>query len=312
MMKKIFFLFLVLFVFSKTFLLFSAPQETLPFQVKESLSQDKAFVADPITGQVRISSAADLDISIEAFPQGIPDFEILDKKESSRIFWGRKKTRLDFKIAGLKSGVFKIPAVTIRYKTKNQKDWKTYQTPEVLVVIRSVLEEDEGERQMKGIKGPWLPFDRRIAFVVIFIILTGVFLWLRGCKKHQNKTPEVKPEAHVIALQKIRELERQDLPSRGLVKEFFIEISLIIRHYLEDRFLLRAPEMTTEEFLLHLKETDMLNLDQKKALKGFLLACDKVKFAKYEPTDIEIQDVLRGAKQLIEETRPQPLAEKTL
>ena len=33
------------------------------------------------------------------------------------------------------------------------------------------------------------------------------------------------------------------------IEAFFVEISAIIRRYLEDRFELRAPELTTEEFL---------------------------------------------------------------
>ena len=45
----------------------------------------------------------------------------------------------------------------------------------------------------------------------------------------------------------------QDLISQGKIKEYHIEISDIIRRYLEGRFSLNAPEMTTEEFLNSLR-----------------------------------------------------------
>lgn len=89
-------------------------------------------------------------------------------------------------------------------------------------------------------------------------------------------------------------------------KPFCILVSDTIRFYLEERFKFRAPERTTEEFLYELKKTDLLLPDQKESLGEFLKRCDLVKFARYEPREIELRDLHDSAVRLVDETEPQP------
>ena len=56
---------------------------------------------------------------------------------------------------------------------------------------------------------------------------------------------------------------------QGLFKEFFTRVADIARHYMEDRFNIRAPHMSTEEFLYYLGITGHLNETQKTALRNF-------------------------------------------
>lgn len=83
---------------------------------------------------------------------------------------------------------------------------------------------------------------------------------------------------------------------------FCIEVSNTARVYLEERFALKAPERTTEEFLIELKETSHLNIDQKALLNQFLERCDLVKFARFEPTETELRELYHVAERLIDET----------
>ena len=48
-------------------------------------------------------------------------------------------------------------------------------------------------------------------------------------------------------------------PEAGRIKEFYQRISDILRHYIENRFGLHAPERTTEEFLVELKPSEVLD-----------------------------------------------------
>lgn len=89
-------------------------------------------------------------------------------------------------------------------------------------------------------------------------------------------------------------------------KPFCILVSDTIRFYLEERFDFRAPERTTEEFLYELKKTDLLLPDQKESLGEFLKRCDLVKFARYEPREVELRDLHSSALRLVEETEPPP------
>ena len=115
--------------------------------------------------------------------------------------------------------------------------------------------------------------------------------------------------ADKIAYQALERLKAKDLPRFGKIKEYYIELSDIVRRYMENRFSFRAPEMTTEEFLYFLRESDRLKGAHKNLLKQFLNHCDLVKFAKYGPTGQEIDGSFNFAKKLVDETKD--IAEQT-
>lgn len=85
-------------------------------------------------------------------------------------------------------------------------------------------------------------------------------------------------------------------------KPFCTAVSDTLRIYLEERFEFRAPERTTEEFLVDLQATDLLNDSQKEFLTGFLTRCDLVKFAQYEPSEADLRSLHSAALGLVEET----------
>lgn len=87
-------------------------------------------------------------------------------------------------------------------------------------------------------------------------------------------------------------------------KAFCTVVSDAVRLYLEERFGLRAPERTTDEFLADLGKSSALTQAQKESLQEFLSACDMVKFAKYEPQRPELETLYKSALRLIEETEP--------
>ncbi len=105
-----------------------------------------------------------------------------------------------------------------------------------------------------------------------------------------------------IALEQLEELLRQRYLDRGLYKPFYSTLSDIVRHYLENRFNMRAPEMTTEEFLIFVQHSPALTAGHKQALKDFLNGCDLVKFAKHEPSAHEAMANFDLAKKLIVDT----------
>ena len=90
-----------------------------------------------------------------------------------------------------------------------------------------------------------------------------------------------------------------DLLSRGEIKLFYNRLGNILRNYVENRFGLRAPERTTEEFLHELRESDALDDSHKRILKAFLEHCDLVKFAAYNPENPEIQKTFDTCKEFI-------------
>ena len=93
---------------------------------------------------------------------------------------------------------------------------------------------------------------------------------------------------HEIALQRLEEAHRLMDPEHA--REYCFAVSNIIRGYVEERFHVRAPKLTTEEFLRDLVEVRDTMLEPHRALLGeFLEHCDLAKFAgwRYSMPDLE-------------------------
>ena len=141
--------------------------------------------------------------------------------------------------------------------------------------------------------------------LILIAVAAGIYFFLRFKKSALAAvTPQV-PElpAWEKAYQQLEDLRQENLLDKGLFKEFFTRVSDIARLYMENRFNIHAPHMTTEEFLYYLWITGHLNDTQKAALKDFLNSSDMVKFAQYAPTTVEAMKNFDCARKLVDETR---------
>ncbi|MGC8989937.1 MAG: hypothetical protein ACP5MD_07435 [Verrucomicrobiia bacterium] len=144
--------------------------------------------------------------------------------------------------------------------------------------------------------GNWLWFGVLIAGALLAAL--AAFFWFRS-RRRAMQQPEVQIPPHIVA----RDRLRAALALIGQPGPFCIEVSQIIRVYLEQQFKLHAPERTTEEFLAELQDSSLLGLDQKRTLADFLMRCDLVKFARYEPGEPELRSLYDAAVRLVEETQ---------
>jgi hypothetical protein len=84
---------------------------------------------------------------------------------------------------------------------------------------------------------------------------------------------------------------------------FYVALSGIVRRYLEDRFALRSPELTTEEFLDALVDSPELVRAHRRLLQEFLSGADLVKFAHFIPAPDDVEQSITTAQRFLEETR---------
>ena len=108
---------------------------------------------------------------------------------------------------------------------------------------------------------------------------------------------------HEQAFAELQALVDENLVDQGKIKEFYQRISDILRKYIENRFHLKAPEQTTEEFLGSIQSDNAFNTAEKSLLKDFLIHCDLVKFARFQPETGDIQQTFDSCKAFITDTR---------
>jgi hypothetical protein len=89
------------------------------------------------------------------------------------------------------------------------------------------------------------------------------------------------------------------LPAQGLVKEFYLRLTAIVREFIEGSTGIRAPEQTTEEFLRDERLGEVFSKSQSDSLKEFLEAADMVKYAGSLPESSQIERSIERAQEFI-------------
>lgn len=270
--------------------------------IRATVDRRMAYIGDRIKYTVEVTSGKETETKFPAFSDDkLGDFEIKDSASKvKKGLFGKKVTNFYY-LAAYSVGVHTIPAIEIKYKQKTGRDWLAKNTNPIDIKIESVLPKTGTVGDIKDIKGPIEPFEINWILVLIISIVAGAGLGIFIVYKKMNAMRQVKLP-HETALEELEAIKGIFARSAN-TKEYYVRISDCIRRYIERVFALKAPEMTTEEFLDSLKDSVRLSLEYKALLSNFLSACDLVKFAKYAPTRIEIESVYVTAKNFIEETR---------
>ena len=274
-------------------------------EVTAKVDKEQVNVGDRIKLDVTCSSIKGLDVSFPEEPENLGEFSFIESN-LIKSGWGKSsRTGREYIRSIYTTGTHVIPPVEIKYRLKDTRDWEITESPQIPIEVTSLLAgEDTDIRDLKGLAslGASLPiFMTGFAILVLGVIL-GIILYDKF-KKKALLAASMPKSADEIAYQRLMKLKTDDLAGKGLVDEYYTTLSDIVREYLENRFALRAPEMTTEEFLESIKVSSDLKVEHKELLKEFLSHCDMVKFAKYGPTPLEMLDTFSSAEDLVEQTR---------
>jgi len=149
-------------------------------------------------------------------------------------------------------------------------------------------------RGPKHIPSPWLWAAWLAGGLAAAALGYGAWRWSRRAF-FKVKLP------HEIALDRLE--EARALMQTETAREFSIAVSEIVRDYIEDRFQVRAPRRTTEEFLYDLLESpDALLAGHRELLGDFLHHCDLAKFARWILSVEEMEIMLQSARTFVIET----------
>jgi len=278
---------------------FAAQKDNI--SVSADVDRKTIYIGDRIRFSVEAVSGKDYSAEFPQFPDNkIGEMEIKDSgKQDRQSVFGKKICDRWYSITSYAVGKHTIPEVVVRFKPKRGKDLVEKKTKPIEISVVSVLPKDSAPSDIKDIKGPIA--YKEINWPAIAVILAILSAWpvFMIIRKMIRRVPSKLP--HETALEEI-EAVKGGYAKGGSIKDYYVDISDCIRRYIERVFKLKAPEMTTEEFLNSLKESSALDIGQKDLLKNFLKACDLVKFAKYAPSAAEAESVYVSAKKFVEET----------
>ena len=145
--------------------------------------------------------------------------------------------------------------------------------------------------------------------IILALVLIGLaaYFIFRKKKKGYYFTPKVVLPPHVVALGGLDKLKASKLWQKGQEKEYYTELTDILRQYIDRRFNIDAPEMISEDIISAVH----LATDTKSATDGLsqiLKIADLVKFAKYTPyineNDLSLVNAYLFVNQTKMEERP--------
>jgi len=132
----------------------------------------------------------------------------------------------------------------------------------------------------------WQTYGMYIVGSIILILLTLLIIYIVNRKKANKpfiKIEKPREPAHVIALRKLDKLKESKLWQKELVKEYYTELTDIMREYIENRYEIQTFEKTSNEIIKSLEMSQLINDDIINKIRFVLNISDLVKFAKGLP-----------------------------
>jgi len=149
----------------------------------------------------------------------------------------------------------------------------------------------------------WIHPPFRIVAIYILgalaLIGTVFGLW-KAARRVRHAIEERRMSPRERALRDLSRLLSRDLVGRRLIKEFYVELTMIVRRYIEGQHAIRAPEQTTEEFLQAVSTDSRFSPVVVQKLRAFLEAADLVKFAAHQPTSDAVDRATDTAREYIQ------------
>ena len=293
------------------------------------------FFASPISAQSRIEIEIDtlrvtvgdrvtMTVSVE-HPAGAhvewPDsvdlapFEVVEMRETPPAAAdGLTRSTAVLTLAAFELGELEVPSFEVEVVgTDGARE--ALATDAYGIEIVSVGVDESGDiRDIRGPLGIPMSLLRTLLLALLPVLLIALlYIAARRLRSREDESagPALVPlerPAHEIALEALAQLESSQLLEVGQVKEYHIEVSDILRVYVERRFRVDALEMTTREVLVGL-ERGGVEESFREGLGAFLDQCDMVKFAKVRPGPDQSRQVLELGRRLVQRSVPSPVPE---
>lgn len=302
----------------------AAPPESLervsergPVKVRVALEPARPVIGDSLTLTLEVEAEQGVELIMPEFGQSLDRFSIRDFVPRSAVAEsGRTRAIQRYTLSAPMSGSQYIPPIAVEFVDRRPgmrsapdgEDAYEILTERLDFEVASVLPEAAGaalkppldELQPREVRRPALAWPWLLALVVLLAVaaLTGLRYWLAW------RTRARRQSAYAIAVARLDALMARPRPAEApAVDAFFVELSDLVRHYLEDRFGLHAPELTTEEFLEVATGSPDLGAAHQRFLQDFLRRADQVKFARHMPDADYMEQVLHAARRFLDQTR---------
>ena len=277
--------------------------------------------AEADTTKIRIGESINYQITIENADKGVvfPELQLdslgrVEVVESLPVDTLKEKLIKKYVLTSFDSGQYKIPKQRILIWTQE------YLTDSLIVDVTTVAV-DTTKQAMFPIKAiqnePYTfeDFKKYLWWLLGALLLIGIILYFVFRKKETKEEIEARIPPYQLALQRLNELDDKQLWQKNKIKQYYIELTDIVRIYIERELKIPALESTTDELMETIGDfstSSSLNIPKEtiNKLNNLLKDADLVKFAKFKPLANDIELHRNSAGEIIDELHPKVKVEE--
>jgi len=276
-----------------------------PVKLSVTVDPAPARLSDEPTLTLEIEYAEGVTVRKPEFGSALGEFIIRDFREPlPRVKDDRQILQQIYSIEPTRAGKIVIDPISITFtdrRTGGDGEEHTLQSDPLTIEIAAAVAKDAP--LLADLRPPADPLPlaeppaasaRWIAALAgaAAVLLAGAVWWLRRRHLAPAGPPLTPAELAYLELQRLME----DQAAREDVKLFYVELTAIVRRYIERTTGIHAPEQTTQEFLREIGHRPEFPAEESRRLTSFLEAADLVKFAAHQPRKEDIEESFRRAK----------------
>ncbi len=267
------------------------------------------------TTKIRIGEQIKFQITVDDADTGVifPKLQLdslgkVEVVESLDIDTLKKRLIKKYILTSFDSGSYMIPKQAIHIWSQ------PYYTDSIHIDVATVAVDTLKQKMypIKAIVNEPYTFDDYKSYlwwILGILALLGIILYFIFRKKETQEEIEARIPPYQLAISKLNRLDEKQLWQKNKIKQYYVELTDIVRTYIERELKVPALESTTDELMETLTDfntSSSLNIPSEtiQRLQKLLQESDLVKFAKYIPLSNEIELHRNDAGEIIEVLHP--------
>ena len=244
--------------------------------------------------------------------------EIADKGKADTTELGNNRLQIkrDIALQAFDPGTYQLPPISYVVG----KD--TIKSKQLTLTVDSIKVDTEGKiKDFKPIiEIPFKLLDAVPDFISnywwawllgIVLIAAAIFSYLKWFKKGINPLKPIKKRLppYEEAMQALAKLKESNLWQNGQEKEYFTQLTDILRVYIDRRFNIKAVELTSSQIMEKIKQNEEAHIANDQ-LNNVLEVADFVKFANMHTLADDNEIAFQRAVNFVEQTKPAPVVDE--
>ncbi len=211
----------------------------------------------------------------------------------------------------------KLPDITVNIKDEKGKDY-TLNVKGRDIKIKEIAKDNKPADiipPQKGLNTNWSPLPLILTIIFAILLIGLIYFLIKKLKKREKKEEEPKIwEKEIDPIEffenELKRIKDSNYPEKGEFKEFYYDITEVLRKFFSIYYKKNYIDKTTYEFKRDFKEK--IQEELKERIFSFLEFSDSVKFAKFNPTEDDIKQAVYFAEEIlnyykkIEESKEKP------